>query len=384
MKNSQTIEFKRLLDLRKLLTKKSFFLFGPRSTGKSTLVEQQLPDAKVYDLLDDDVYQKLLRWPKAVDEEIEDQNRIIVIDEVQKLPKILDEAHRIIKKRNCTFLLTGSSARKLRKGSANLLGGRAWEAHLHPLTSQEIPGFDLNKYINVGGLPHVYLSKYPDEELKNYVNLYIREEIIAEAIVRNIDHFVRFLDVFALSNGDELNYQSLSNDSGVGANTIKNYVEILEDTLVGFQVRPFLATKTRKAITRSRFFLFDLGVTNKLAKRSQILEDSELYGKSFEHFIARELKSYLSYSRSELELCYWRSTSMFEVDFIIGNKLAIEVKTSKQVNIRHLKGLKALREEGLIENYIVVSRDSDKRMIDGIKVYPWKVFLKELWGNQLI
>jgi len=378
------MDFNRILNLSELLRQKSCFLFGARATGKTTLIEKQLPGAFILNLLDDEVYERLLRRPKVIEESLTPASRIIVIDEVQRLPKLLNEVQRLMKRKELVFLLTGSSARNLKRGGANLLGGRAWEAHLHPLTFHEIPNFDLLRYLNVGGLPAVYLSRAPQEELKSYVSLYLREEVFSEALVRKEELFLRFLDVIALNNGEELHYQGLSNDSGVQAKTIQNYVQILEDTLIGFQVLPFLATKKRKAISRSKFFFFDLGVVNRLARRSEILEGSEIFGKAFEHFVARELRSYLSYRRHDEELCYWRSTSGFEVDFVIGREIAIEVKSTEMVVEGHLKGLKALREEGLVKKSVVVSQDPEKRVLDGVEILPWKVFLQQLWSDQLL
>ena len=224
--------YHRILNLVDLLKKKSFFLFGPRSTGKTTLIKNQLPNAKIYDLLDAEVFRRLLKRPSLLEEENQNSKQLIVIDEIQKLPSLLDEVHRLIFKRNFRFLLTGSSARKLKKGAANLLAGRAWETQLFPLTSPEIPHFNLITYLNDGGLPHVYGSPNAQEELNSYVSTYLYEEIQAEAITRNISAFSEFLDLIALSNGQEINFESLSNDCQTSASTIKNYLSILEDTLL--------------------------------------------------------------------------------------------------------------------------------------------------------
>jgi len=266
----------------------------------------------------------------------------------------------------------------LKSESVNLLGGRAWQAELHPLTSLEITDFNLLKYLNVGGLPFIYRSENPQNELKAYINLYLKQEIIAEALTRKIEYFLNFLDVLALNNGEELFYQGLSNDSGVPARTIQNYVEILEDTLLGFQLKPFTKTKKRKAIARSKFYLFDLGVTNHLARRGQIENKSEIFGKAFEHFIIREVKSILSYKGSDKELYYWRSVSQQEVDLIIGTEMAVEIKSSTKVNESVLKGLRALREEGLIKRYIVVSNDPIERKIEGFEFMHWTSFIKTI------
>jgi len=379
--------YQRLLNMNSLLQKKSFFLFGPRSTGKTTLIHQQFPNAIFYDLLDADIYTELLRRPKLIEEKLvltSETTPIIIIDEIQKLPKLLDEVHRLIEKYKISFLLTGSSARKLKRGAANLLGGRAWEAHLYGLTSKEIINFDLIKYLNRGGLPHIFLSEDYYEELNNYINLYIREEVVAEALVRKLDYFIRFLDIIGLQNGEELHFQSISSDAGVPVKTIQNYIQILEDTLIGFQLPAYLQTKKRKAITRSKFYFFDIGIVNTLSKRTEILSGSELFGKVFEHFLVLEIRAYLNYRRKNITISYWRSTSQFEVDCIIGNNLACEFKSTTLVTEKHLKGLKALREEQNIQKFCIVSQDSEMRIIDGIQVYPWKNFLNLLWLDQLI
>lgn len=383
MKGPDCISYSRLLNLTELVNRKSIFLFGPRSTGKTTLIETQFKNAKMYDLLDDKTFQRLVRQPSLLEEENLNKNKLVIIDEIQKLPKLLDEIHRLIKKHNWRFLLTGSSVRKLRRGGANLLGGRAWESHLFPLVSAEIPDFKLDQYINRGGLPHVYGSQDYQEELESYISLYLREEILAEALVKKYEYFLRFIDVVAISNGQELNYEGLSSDAGVPARTIQNYIQILQDTLVGFELKPFLFSKKRKAISRSKFYLFDIGVTNHLAKRGRLVAGGELYGFAFEHFIILELRAYLSYRRLRQDLMYWRSTAGHEVDCIIGKKMAVEIKTTDMVSQQHLKGLRALREEKMIQKYIVVSFDSEIREVDGITIYPWKIFLKELWSGKL-
>jgi predicted AAA+ superfamily ATPase len=284
-------------------------------------------NARVYDLLDARVYNRLLRQPSLLEEEhAASPSSFIVIDEVQKLPSLLDEVHRLIEKRRFRFLLTGSSARKLRHGGA---------------------------------------------------------EPSRRALTRRVDNFARFLDVIALNNGQELRYEALSSDSGVNAKTIRNYVEIIEDTLLGFALPAFRQTRTRKAVAHAKFYLFDLGVVNALCHRGPIAAKSELFGRAFEHFVVLELRAYLSYARSDLSLSYWRSTSHFEVDCIVGGALAIEIKSTDFVTARDLRGLKALREEGLIPRSLVVSHDPQKRVVDGIELWPWQAFLTALWNQQL-
>ena len=378
--------YKRTLNLKNLLNKKSFFLFGPRSTGKTTLIQQSLKKAKMYNLLDSDIYTRLLKNPKLLEEENAlTKNQIIVIDEIQKLPSILDEVHRLIQKKNYRFLLTGSSARKLKKGQSNLLAGRAWQAQLFPLCWAEIPQFDLIKYLNRGGLPMVYNSNYYQEELNSYISLYLREEIQNEVLTRNVQAFAEFLDLIALSNGQEINYDSFSRDLQVSPSTLKNYIEILNDTLLGFLLPGWTKTKKRKAISRSKYYLFDIGVTNTLCRRGKIQAKSELFGRSFEHFILLEMRAYLSYLRKNLSMYYWRSVSQAEVDLIVDNKVAIEIKSQSLIQDKHLKNLRLLKEEQLIKKYIVVSFDTDERITqDKIHILPWESFLKKLWQGKIV
>lgn len=377
--------FTRRLDLNAGLEKNSFFLFGPRGTGKSYWVKKTLAGVPVFDLLDSDVHDRLVRRPKQLSEEIAPGVKSVVIDEIQKIPRLLDEVHRLIEERGIHFLLTGSSARKLRRGGANMLGGRAWEASFYPLTWAEIPGFDLLKYVNRGGLPKVYLSRFPEEDLKAYTRLYIHEEVKAEALSRNIENFVRFMDVFALSNGAEINYQNLAGDAGVPPRTIENYISVLKDTLMGFELSPFLATKKRKAITRSKFFFFDIGVVNHITKRTPISAGNPAFGDAFEHFIVLETRAYLGLTGHEVPLQFWRTKNGFEVDLLVGDRLAVEIKATKQVLPKHLKGLRALKEEGLVKDHVIVSLDPVSReMAPGIRAVYWMDFLKLLWDGRLL
>jgi predicted AAA+ superfamily ATPase len=373
-----------MLDLAALLRRGSHFLLGPRSTGKTFLIRRSLPEAKIYDLLDSDVYARLARRPRALGEELDGWKGPVVLDEIQKLPALLDEVHRIIEGRGLRFLMTGSGARKLRRGGVNLLGGRAREARLFPLCSPEIPGFDLTTYLNRGGIPRIHASPDFEGELRGYAGLYLSQEVMAEALVRKAGDFARFMDVAALQCGEELNYEGLAGDCGVPARTVQNYVSILEDTLVGFQVPSFRATLKRKAITRAKFFFFDVGVVNALAQRGEVRPRSEMFGKCFEHFLFLELRAYLSYRRLAHPLQYWRSTSGFEVDCVVGNRLALEFKSSDAVSDRHLRGLKALREEGKVAAYGVVSLDPEPRRVDGIKIWPWRAFLSDLWADKVL
>ena len=291
----------------------------------------------------------------------------------------MDEVHSLIEEKKLTFLLTGSSARKLKKGRANLLAGRAWMAHFFPLTFKEIGDFDLIKYLNFGGLPQVYTSSFPKKEIENYVNLYIKEEIQEEGLVRKLNSFLTFFDSVGLMNGETLNYQGWSSDTGIPSKTLQSYVGLLQDTLLAFQLPAFNKTKKRKAVSKSKFYFFDVGVANFLARRVGIQEKSYEFGKAFEHFIVQECQAATSYLDKDWSLSYWRSQSKMEVDICLGTQWAVEIKGTTKITDKHLKGLKALREEGIFESYAVVCLEKQKREVDGIMVWPWQDFLQWLW-----
>jgi len=378
----------RYLDLNNLLEQKSFFLLGPRTTGKTSLITHQLSNNSLsINLLKSNVFLKLSNKPWELEEMIDahhSPNKLVVIDEIQKIPILLNEVHRLIEEKKIKFLLTGSSARRLRKDNVNLLAGRAWEAQLFPLIKKEIPNFSLDRYLMFGGLPSVYLSNNPTEELIAYVDTYLKEEIQAEALVRKIQSFSKFLQISALTSGTILNFNSLSNDVGIPASTIREYYQILQDTLVGFLLPAWTKTKKRKAISTAKFYFFDIGVAHQLAEIQTIDPQSDLYGHAFEHFIAMELRAYLSYNRKHLPLNYWNSVHGQEVDFIIGDEIAIEVKSTKSISNKHLKGLKLLQEENLCKQYFLISSDPINRVSEGIEIIYWEEFLKNLWENKYI
>jgi predicted AAA+ superfamily ATPase len=378
----------RYLNLPQLLEKKSFFLFGPRATGKTFLIREQLADqALVIDLLRSDLYLRLSGSPSDLEALIVAHGpcSVVVIDEVQKAPQLLDEVHRLIESRGLKFLLTGSSARKLRRGQANLLAGRAWQANLFPLTWMELkePRFALDRYLRYGGLPTVYLSQDPQEELHAYVNTYLYEEIQAEGLVRRLPQFARFLQVAALSSGQVLNFASIGSDAQTPPSTVREYYYLLEDTLLGFMLPPWTKSRKRKAIATAKFYLFDTGVMHTLAGTESLDRNSDLYGRSFEHWLAMELRAALSYRRENKALSYWRSTHQQEVDFIIGNEAAIEVKASKRVSERDGQGLRALKEEGTIKRFYLVSQDPVELVKEGIQRVHWRTFLSRLWQGEL-
>jgi len=381
----------RKLNLPELLRKKSFFLLGPRSTGKSTLIRKQLGDTTfIVDLLDGQTFLRLSADPSLLEEisaEPVRAGKIITIDEIQKAPALLDQVHRMIESQRARFLLTGSSARKLRTGAANLLAGRAWEAQLFPLTWDEITGggkekFDLDRYLRFGGLPQVWLGAEPAEELSAYVHTYLQEEIQAEGIVRKLPQFSRFLKVAGLTNTGLLNFSKIASDTGAPASTVREYYSILTDTLLGFMLEPWQESKKRKAIQTAKFYFFDTGVTHTLCGTKVIDRNSNLWGESFEHFVGMELRAWVSYQRITTPLRFWRATGGQEVDFLVDDTLAVEVKASSKVGRADLKGLRAIKEEGVFKHLVCVSMDRLDRHSDGISCLHWSTFLERLWAGE--
>lgn len=377
---------KRHLDLRHLLQQKSHFLFGPRAVGKSTLIAQQLAgEAEVIDLLDPHVFLRISNNINGLRGMLAGRTpKLVVIDEVQRLPELLNEVHMLIERESMCFLLTGSSTRKLRRGGANMLAGRAWTAQLFPLVRGEIPEFDLARYLLYGGLPAVLFSTQPDKELAAYVLNYMREEVQAEGAVSNLAPFSRFLRTMALANGEVINFSKLANDCQCSVRDVRGYVQILEDTLLGSLLPPWTRSRKRKAVSTAKFYFFDTGVTRTLAAIESIDRNSNLYGKAFEQFIWMELCAYLAYSERNLtELTYWRSRYGHEVDFLVGEELAVEVKATETLNNRDLKGLQALSEEGVFAKLYLVSNDPMPTKHGDINCLPWQLFLDDLWAGKL-
>ncbi len=375
--------YKRAINLIDIASNRSFFLFGPRQTGKTSLLRKLFPESPYYNLLLSDQFARLSQRPSLLREELlaSSTRTTVIIDEVQKLPLLLDEVHNLIEEHGFRFILTGSSSRKLKRGSANLLGGRAWFKQLYPLVTSEIDSFDLVKAINFGTLPSIYTSEYPDEDLAAYCGLYLSEEIQAEGAVRKIDNFARFLQSAALVNTELLNFESVARDAQVPARTIREYFAILEDTLIGTMLQPYSKQQQRKAFSTSKFYMFDIGVCNHLAGRKSIAPHTELFGKSFEQFIFCELNAYLHYANDRRPLTFYRDYDGNEVDFIIGDDVAIEVKSTAMVTDKHVKALLKFTSETLMKHAIVVSLDEKPRKMSNIDVLPWTEFLFRLWGG---
>ena len=365
----------------------SLFLWGARQTGKSTLLKALFPDALWFDLLLSDVFERLAKNPTVFREIIlaNTEKTIVIVDEIQRIPELLNEIHWLISNKQIRFILSGSSPRKIIRGGSNLLGGRALRYELFPLVSSEIPNFDLLKALNNGLIPRHYLSANPQKLISAYIGNYLKDEIAAEAKIRNIQAFSKFLEAAAFSNGEMVNFANIAADCGVSAPTIKEYFQILEDTLIGRFLPSFQKKPKRRVITAPKFYFFDIGLVNYLLKRKDIQFGSEVFGNAFEHFIYLEIYAYSQYSGKEFPINYWRTTSQIEVDFIIGeNEVAIEVKSSSNINPRHLKGLKSFSEEYQTKKMIVVCNEAFPRLIDNILVLPWKNFLEKLWAGEVI
>ena len=378
-------EIKRILNIE-LGKHPAAFLWGPRKTGKTTLLRQRFPEAKFYDLLNTEVKMRLLLHPERLREEVLSQNwKRVVIDEIQKVPSLLDEVHWCIENTPTQFILCGSSARKLRHGAANLLGGRAWRFELFPLTTKEIGHSNLDRILNHGLVPKHYLEERPERSLRSYVLDYIQEEIQAEALTRNIPAFAKFLDAAALTHGALINYSNIARDCGVNAKTVREYYQILEDTLLGHTLEPWRKTKNRRLIETAKFYFFDVGVRRALTGMHLIQKGTEEFGQAFEHFLIEEIRAYLSYHEKDLPLSFWRTSTGLEVDLVIGDlEVALEFKATENVKQEHLKGLLALMDDQPVKQAVLVCLEKEARKTQNILILSWEKFCQRLWEGALI
>lgn len=373
----------RKLDVASVSQTKSCFLFGSRQCGKSSLVRETMPDAHVFNLLSRDTFAHLAMNPNYIDETCRDE-RPIVIDEIQKMPDLLDEVHRLIEENGKRFILTGSSARKLRKGGVNLLGGRARVRNLHPFSASELGDqFNLDRAINIGLVPGIWFSDEPDEDLAGYVSLYLEQEIMQEGATRNLPAFSRFLEVAALSNGEQINYQSIASASQVPRSTVQEYFKILKDTLLAREVPIWRKGRSRKTVETAKFYLFDTGVTRHLSGRRELVRGTPEYGHAFESWIMHEIASYVDAFRRDAEISYWRTRTNLEVDFVVNGEIAIEAKTTRSATKDDLKGLRAIGDEGAFRHRILVADEPRPREVDGISILPWREFIGLLWSGAL-
>ena len=370
----------------------TFFLWGPRQTGKTTLLRHRYPDARWLDLLKADEFRRYVANPERLREEIEAGDMPpggqVVIDEVQKVPALLDEVHWLIGNRRVQFALCGSSARKVRRGAANLLGGRALRFELHGLTAAELGAdFDLTRLLNHGYLPRMVEAERPARRLDAYIANYLKEEVAAEGLVRNLPAFAGFLNAAALTDGEIVNFTNVGADCAVSSHTAKGYFEILEDTLLGRWLPAYRKRAKRRLVAAPKFYFADVGVVNRLAQRGPLVAGSELYGKAFENWVFHELVACLAYRERDEELAYWRLAGGTEVDFVLGDmRVAVEAKASAKILGRHLKGLRSLAEDNphVGRRVVVCLEPRPRRTEDGIDLLPAGEFARQLWQGELL
>lgn len=371
--------------------RQSAFLWGPRKTGKSTYLRTVFPDSLRFDLLQTDLLLDLTKRPALLRERLlaaspEVLRLPVILDEVQKVPQLLDEVHWLIENQGISFILCGSSARKLKRGGVNLLGGRAWRYEMHPLTSEEIGDFDLLEVLNRGLVPSHFLSPEYKRSLDAYVVDYLKEEVFDEGLTRNVAAFSRFFEAMGYSHGDLTNYANIARDCGVDAKTVKEYYQILVDTLLGTFIEPWKRRQERQVIGKaSKFFLFDVGVAGALTRRNVREERGELFGRALEHFMLMEMQAHRSYRDLGYGIHFWRTKSGMEVDFILGDgEVAVEVKGTSRVDPSDFRSLRTFAEDGRPRRSILVCNERAPRISEGIEVLPWREFLAQLWGGQIL
>jgi predicted AAA+ superfamily ATPase len=386
--------FKRRLNIE-LPPRQSTFLWGPRKTGKSTFLQTRFPHSLVYDFLKTDLFLDLLKNPSLLREQLsarsgEVLDHPVILDEVQKVPQILDEVHWLIENAGIRFILCGSSARKLRRGQANLLGGRAWRYEMFPFTSVEVTNgahdLDLLRVLNRGMIPVHYLQNNYRKSLKAYVRDYLKEEVFDEGLTRNIPAFSRFFDAMGYSHGQLTNYSNIARDCGVDSKTVREYYRILIDTLLGTMVEPFKKRQDRQVIGKaSKFYLFDVGVAGEITRRQIGEEKGEWFGQAFEHFIFMEMRAHSSYNELDYDINFWRTKTGLEVDFILGRgEVAVEVKGTSRVDVRDFKPLLSFVETYAPRSAFIVCNEKTRRIHRGITVIPWREFLEDLWAGKII
>jgi predicted AAA+ superfamily ATPase len=365
--------------------KKSFFLFGPRGTGKSTWLAQAFPDAIVVDLLEAGTYTRLLANPGEIERLIPAKSGpLIVIDEVQKIPALLDEVHRLIERRRLRFALTGSSARKLRRGAVNLLAGRALTYRMHPLTAiEQGEAFAIDRSLLYGNLPAVFSEPDPAKYLASYVQTYLREEVMQEGLTRNMSAFARFLEAASFSHGSQLNISEVAREASVERKTVEGYFGILEDLLLAIRLPPFTKRAKRKQVAHSKFFFFDAGVYRALRPKGPLDRPEEIAGAALEGLVMQELRAINDYFELGYSLHYWRTAGGLEVDLVLYGERGIhafEVKHTGRVREGDLKGLRAFLEDyPTAKAYLLYMGDRPEH-VDGIEVVPVRDALPRLPG----
>ncbi len=364
----------------------SLFVWGARQTGKSTMLKQQFADALFFDLLNTDTLRRFSKRPAEFREIVlASEKQKVVVDEIQKIPELLNEIHWLIENTDKQFIMSGSSPRKILRQGVNLLGGRALRYELYPLSFGEVPDFNLVKALNQGLLPKHYDAKNYDKLLSAYIGAYLEEEIIAETKIRDRQVFYGFLEKAAFCNGEIINYTNIASEVGISSPTVKEYFTILQETMLGKYVEVFQKKPKRRVVQAPKFYFFDLGIANFLLKRKNLEPGNETFGAGFEHFIYMELLAYSQYSGKNYTINYWRTTSLIEVDFILGDhEVALEIKSTTNVQTQHLKGLKAFNQEYETKRSIVVCMDVYAKKMGAIDVLPWALFLTKLWAGEII
>ena len=310
----------------------------------------------------------------------------IILDEVQKVPSILDEVHWLIENTNMNFILCGSSARKLIKNQSNLLGGRAWRYEMFPLVYPEVDDYSLLQALTRGLIPSHYTQTQYKKSLKAYCNDYLKEEVFNEGLTRNIPAFSRFFESLGYSHGEMTNYANIARECGIDAKTVKEYYQILIDTLLGYFVLPYKKKQSRQVITKTpKFYLFDVGIAGHLTKRHLTELKGDQFGRAFEHLIFLEINAYRSLNDLDFTINYWRTKTGIEVDFILGDaETAIEVKGKNRIDNKDLRGLKTFAEEYKSKQLIIVCNENEPRQVDNILILPWKSFFEKLWADEII
>ena len=378
--------YHRIFDIENRLDE-AMFLFGGRQTGKSTLLKERFPKAVYIDLLKSDVRNRFKQHPEEFRESLlrYPPETLVIVDEIQKVPDLLDEVHWLMVEKGLWFILSGSSARKIKKSGANNLGGRAIPETLFPLVSAEIPDFDLERAVQNGMIPRHYMVANARNRMRAYIDLYLKEEIIEEALVQNVDEFVRFMEVAAIMDGEILNYENVASDCEVSANTVKAYYKILVDTLLGFEVPAYRKVIKRKLYKSPRFYYFDVGIANHLTKRYHLAPKTPEYGHAFEHLIMQEIVAYLGYTNSDEELTYWQTYENLEVDAVIGDaRVAIEIKSKEHIDHDDKKGVTEFAKEHPDTKQIIVSKDRISRRSGDVDLYYVTDFFKALWAGEII
>lgn len=369
--------------------KTNYFLFGPRGTGKSTLVHKLHENAIWVDLLKPDVFRNYLAYPENLEELVEGQisKNTIVIDEIQKAPGLLPVIHSLIEKhKEKQFILTGSSARKIKRMDADLLGGRAIKRVMHPFMAAELKDkFDFNKALTIGLVPLTYMSADPKDTNLGYLSLYIREEVQMEGLIRKTEDFARFLEVISFSHGTIINTSNIAREAQVKRKTVENYITILEDLLLSFKLPVFMKKATRELRTQPKFYLFDTGVYQSLRPRGLLDAPEEITGIALEGLVAQHLRAWTDYTQKSHNLYYWQTRSGVEVDFIVYGEMgfwAIEVKNTKVIRPQDLKGLGIFMKDYPSAQGILLYRGKEIIKRNNVQCIPVELFLKDLAPNR--